>query len=281
MSRIRAFTLIEMLVAMAVTALLLVILTSVGDSVVRAWQRGSAQAESYSTARGAISSLGREMESAVIDLDMGFVIEKISGQPGNFVIKFLRRKEIADGSDVVEKTAYQLAWAGTGLLPEVQTAYDASHPIPVLIRTSSTNLSDVYAGAKDDWVENWGTLTSAVGTGVVGGADGQTTVEIAADNVLGWRILPKYWDGAKVVSDDSYYQKYLTSDQAPDSLEVQLAILPSRSVPQLSAMSSWGQLRNRDDVFDYTKLGSDGFDGELKKQIKGFTTTLFLSSRTP
>jgi prepilin-type N-terminal cleavage/methylation domain-containing protein len=281
MIRPRGFTLIEMLVAMAVTALLLVILTSVGDSVVRAWQRGSAQAESYSTARGAISSLGRELESAVIDLDMGFVIEPVTGELGNFVIKFLRRRDATDGGDVVEKTAYQLAWAGSGLLPSVSPTYDSAHPIPVLIRTSSTNLDGVYTGAKDDWAQTWGTLTGSVQTGVKGGADGETTTEIAADNVVGWKILPKYWDGSSIKSDDSYYDRYLTSERAPDSLEVQIAIVPSRSITTLSSLPGWDVVRTRDQVFDYSKLGENGFDGELKKHLRTFTTTLYLSSRTP
>jgi type II secretory pathway component PulJ len=283
MSRSRAFTLIELLVAIAITMLLVVLLATIGDSASRAWQRGAAQAESYSTARGSINTLGRELGSAVIDLDMGFIVEPVTGEPGNFIIKFLRRREPTADGDVVEKTAYQLGWATRNLLPEVQAHFDAEHSVPVLIRTSSTDLADVYSGQIDGWARDWGTLSGPTQTGVRGGSDGQTVVEIAAENVVGWKIVPKFWDGTQFQNDtlDAYYGKYLTSDKAPGSLEVGMAILPSRSVPALSQMAEWGQMRSRNDLFDYTALGTSVLESGLRQHLRHFTTTLFLSSRTP
>lgn len=283
MNRRNAFTLIELLVAISITMLLVLLLASMGDSATRAWQRGAAQAESYSTARGAISTLGRELGSAVIDLDMGFVVEPVPGQPGNFVLKFLRRRDADETGAIVEKTAYQLGWATRNLLPEVQAHYDADHPIPVLVRTSSTDLTDVYSGQTDDWARNWGTLSTAIQTGVKGGADGQTITEIAAENIVGWKVMPKFWDGTRIQNDtlDAYFGRYLTSDKSPGSLEVSMAILPSRSLASLSQMADWGQMRERDDLFDLTTLGSGALDDGLKRHLRHFTTTLFLSSRTP
>ena len=127
----RAFTLVELLVAMSITMFLVLLLASIGDSASRAWLRGAAQAESYSTARGSINTLGRELGSAVIDLDMGFLVEPVTGDPGNFILKFLRRRDPAADGAIVEKTAYQLGWATRHLLPEVQPHFDADHSLPV------------------------------------------------------------------------------------------------------------------------------------------------------
>ncbi len=86
--------------------------------------------------------LGRELEGAVIDLDIGLQVDEITGEPGNMVLKFLRRRD-PDNAGSVEKTAYQLAWASEGLVPRVRDTYDATHPVPVLIRSTSSDLSDV------------------------------------------------------------------------------------------------------------------------------------------
>jgi|GEM_PF-3856477 prepilin-type N-terminal cleavage/methylation domain len=287
------FSLIELLVAVAITTMLVLLLANIGESAGSAWLRGAAQAETYSTARGSVSLLGRELEGAVIDLDIGLRVETVPGQPGNMVLKFLRRRN-PDDAGSVEKTAYQLAWASTGLVPRVQSDYDAGHPVPVLIRSTSTNLSDVYevnsATGVDHWVKNWGTLQSGqeVATGVRGGSDGETVVEIAAEYVLAWEVAPKYWDGTRVVSDDrdnsTYYDVYLTSDRAPKALEIRVAVAPSRVLNQAQPFAGWGALRTRnpDTLFEYTQLSeTDPFERLLKRNLRHFAATFYLSSRTP
>jgi prepilin-type N-terminal cleavage/methylation domain-containing protein len=286
------FSLIELLVAVAITTMLVLLLANIGESAGSAWLRGAAQAETYSTARGSVSLLGRELEGAVIDLDIGLRVQRVTEEPGNVVLKFLRRRD-PDDAGSVEKTAYQLAWASTGLVPRVRGAYDAGHPVPVLIRTTSTNLSDVYevtaADGVDHWVKTWGTLEAGeeVATGVRGGNDGETVVEIAAEYVLAWQVAPKFWDGTQVVSDDrenpTYYDVYLTSDRAPKALEIRVAVVPSRLLNQAQAFSEWGSVRTRsNELFDYSLLSdADPFDRLLKKNLRHFGATFYLSSRTP
>ena len=288
------FSLIELLVAVAITTMLVLLLANVGESAGSAWQRGAAQAETYSTARGSVSMLGRELEGAVIDLDIGLQVDKVGGQPGNMVLKFLRRRD-PDDVGSVEKTAYQLAWASEGLVPRVQTGYDDGHPVPVLIRSTSRNLTDVYevtaSTGVDRWAKNWGTLQDGqeVATGVRGGTDGDTVVEIAAEYVLAWEVAPKFWDGTQVVSDDladsTYYGVYLTSDRAPKALGIRLAVVPSRILKQAQTFPGWGAIRSRNDpepLFDYSRLSdSDPFERLLKRNLRDFGATFYLSSRTP
>ena len=139
--RNRAFTLVEMMVAMAVTAVLVLLLVNVTGTVSNAWKRGETQAESSSNARGALGMMSRELKSALIDLDLGCRILTVPSAENNFQLKFLTRAEPkADGSPAVKKVCYQLAWADERLIPTVYASYDKSHPVPVLIRTDSTNL---------------------------------------------------------------------------------------------------------------------------------------------
>ena len=79
MKRRSGFSLVELLVAIAITTMLVLLLTNIGESAGSAWQRGAAQAETYSTARGSVSMLGRELEGAVIDLDIGLQVDDITG----------------------------------------------------------------------------------------------------------------------------------------------------------------------------------------------------------
>jgi hypothetical protein len=65
--------------------------------------------------------------------------------------------------------------------------------------TKTKGLNDVFkiASGKNswDWVRNWGTLapTGTIQTGQVDATTGDIT-EVVAENVLGWRVNPIYWD---------------------------------------------------------------------------------------
>jgi len=115
-------------------------------------------------------------------------------------------------------------------------------------------------------------------------------VEIAAEYVLAWEVVPKFWDGTQVASDDSanpaYYGVYLTSDRAPKALEIRLAVVPPRILGQANAFpTEWGGVRNRAtprDIFDYSLLSdTNAFDRLLKKNLRQFGSIFYLSSRTP
>ena len=197
-----AFTLLELLVAVAITLIMVALMASIANFTTRAWQRGEGKAETNAGARGALALIGRELQGAVIDNDLGFIVQTVPGESNNFVLKFLSRRE-PQGQNVaaVEKVAYQLAWASTSLLPQVTTDQDKEHPIPVLIRTSNSDagkgLYDVFNANGSNyswtWARDWGNLPSGapVQTGQKRG-NGDVT-EVVAENVLGWRIKPLFW----------------------------------------------------------------------------------------
>jgi hypothetical protein len=328
-----AFTLVEVMVAMAVTIMIVTLLVTIASSTSSAWQRGEGQAETFASARGALALVGRELQGAVIDQDLGYVIQPVTGSPNNFVLKFISRR-VPKGTEkaAVEKVAYQLAWAGPGLVPEVKGSYDENHSLPVLIRTTNftpdkaNGLNDVFKIASGrfawDWVRKWGTLapSATIQTGQQDTTTGDIT-EVVAENVLGWRINPIYWDSAtgkkKIVIDDPnvsprYYDdtkinanptgakppKYITSDlryvkksepalanittdTAPRAIEIRVLVVPSSTVTRLKALQGWSSTRETSGLFDVLTLPDNPFNNLLKQHARSFDATYYLSSKTP
>ncbi|MEY2564845.1 MAG: hypothetical protein QOH88_3038 [Verrucomicrobiota bacterium] len=66
---IRAFTLVELLVAMAVTALLIALLLGVVSSVLNVWNQGRNRLDTFATARNVLSRLSDEITAAVVQKD--------------------------------------------------------------------------------------------------------------------------------------------------------------------------------------------------------------------
>ncbi len=301
MSRNRAFTLIELMVAMAVTSLLVVLLVSLTSSVSNAWQRGEAQTEVHANARGVLNLLGRELQGALVDLDLGFHIAYVPAEPNNFRLRFLSRtKPEGDTVPPIMKVCYQLAWADTQLIPELVPVYDKDHPIPVLARTESSKMDDVFNIPVDDqdvtvWTDSWGQIPSGgVRTGV---EVNFSRTEVAAENVLGWRVTPVYWDtqSNQIARDKPdaqaiYYGKYLTSDKAPKALEVEIATVASKPIGRLVGFNEWGDLRRSSWVMDLRQLAgaptpedapSGPFTDLLRQNVKYFSSTIYLQSKTP
>jgi len=317
----RAFTLIELMVAMSITIVIVVLLASMVGSVSNLWRKGQDQTETFAAARGAMSLIGHEMQGMVIDLDLGYAVQETKGDPNNIVLKFLSRRQ-PSGTTVagVEKIAYQLAWASDDILPTVTPLYDTGHTVPVLIRTSNfqtlKGLNEVFnvTGGKQawSWIRDWGTLTTEVQTGIQ--SDTGDITEVMADNVLQWKVNPVFWDssGAKpIISVDSppgrYYDdmsnqeaaKYITSDlkyvrkedpnnpsyytpdSAPRAIEIHLATVPYNALGRLSALNTWANVRSETGLFDISKLGASPLDKQLLHYLTYFQTTYYLYSRTP
>ncbi len=303
----KAFTLIEVMLAAAITTLLIALLVSVANAVSSAWSRGESQAEASGNARGALNLLTRELQGAVIDLDLGFRISSVAGEPNQFVLKFLTRadpdpdetnkvtNEVIPGTPAVRKVCYQLGWANQRLLPQVQSLASDATPTPVLVRTESEDLTDVFqvneTADADRWTREWGDLKpgASVSAGVTVGSE---RLDIAADNVLGWQVIPFGWNNVRIVPDEPgessrYYDRYLTSDVAPRALEIKLAVLPSRAVVRAAQFAEdWRGIRSDPQLFELQNLSSTSvkntpFNDILRRDVKFFSTTIYLQSKTP
>jgi hypothetical protein len=284
-----------MMVAMAVTAILVVLLVNVTGTVSNAWKRGESQAETSSNARGALGMMSRELKSALIDLDLGFRILTVPTADNNFKLKFLTRAEpTADGTPAVKKVCYQLAWADSGLVPRIYTEYAADHSVPVLVRTESTNLDDVFdvnsSNPADKWTLEFGEIPEG-GVNASESLDPKVGVtEVVAENVVGWRVVPQYWDETLQImkaddpkSGSQFYDKYLTSDIAPRAIEIVLAVVPTRELgPITNFEEEWGGIHSNGRLFSILEsTSSEPFTRLLRQHIRFFPSTVYLQSKTP
>ncbi len=291
----RAFTLVEMMVAMTVTALLIVMMVNVTGTVGNAWKRGESQAESSSNARGALGMMSRELQSALIDLDLGCRIMTVPSAANNFKLKFLTRAEPRNGeTPAVKKVCYQLAWADEHLVPKIYVDFGPDHPVPVLVRTESNVLDDVFEVTVSNPAERWslefgelpeGGLTASELRGEL-----QGVTEVVAENVVGWRITPHYWDEAtqKMKVDEpkagsEFFDKYLTSDIAPRALEVVMAVVPTRQLgPITNYENEWAGVHRDGALFDIVDSdANDPFTRLMRQHIRFFSATVYLQSKTP
>ena len=60
----RAFTLLELLVSVALLAFLMLMLAQITDSTSRAWQQGASRTETFQSARASLELLARELTPA-------------------------------------------------------------------------------------------------------------------------------------------------------------------------------------------------------------------------
>ncbi|MEM7144280.1 MAG: prepilin-type N-terminal cleavage/methylation domain-containing protein [Verrucomicrobiota bacterium] len=70
----RGFSLIELLVAIAVLSIMLLMLAEMTGTVADTWAKGEARIESYQSARAALELMTREMTPAVVDTRTQFVV---------------------------------------------------------------------------------------------------------------------------------------------------------------------------------------------------------------
>jgi prepilin-type N-terminal cleavage/methylation domain-containing protein len=302
MKRRAGFTLVELMVAMAVTTVLIVMMVSLTSTVGNAWQRGDAQAETHASARGALTLLSRELQGAVVDLDLGFRVTTHLDKPNQFELRFLTRGEpTLDTVPAVKKVCYQLAWSQQKILARIQPEFSDEYPVPVLVRTESHDLSDVFvvssANPRDQWTTNWGIIPE---TGVDPETEGVADrSEVAAENVLGWKVTPLYWDSVRsqTVPDrvdaepTKYFNKYLTSDIAPRALEVEIMTMPTRQLSQgIAFRSQWADLRTYSWLFQVQRTIEDAgtdliprgpFSDVLRRHSVFFSATIYLQSKTP
>ncbi|MEI9898638.1 MAG: prepilin-type N-terminal cleavage/methylation domain-containing protein [Chthoniobacter sp.] len=71
---VAAFTLVELLVSVALLTFLMLILVSITDSAGRAWREGQNRTEAFQSARTALEIVTRELTPAVVDTRMQFVV---------------------------------------------------------------------------------------------------------------------------------------------------------------------------------------------------------------
>jgi type II secretory pathway pseudopilin PulG len=77
-SRSVAFTLVELLVSIALLSFLLLALSAITEAASRAWREGQSRTDTFQSARTALDLMARELAPAVVDTRMQFVIAPAS-----------------------------------------------------------------------------------------------------------------------------------------------------------------------------------------------------------
>lgn len=90
-----AFSLVELLLSMAILSILLIVLTSFTDAAHRAWRDGQSRTETFQAARTTLELMAREITPAVVDTRTQFVIA-----PGSLLTN-AGAKHVAPGSPTV------------------------------------------------------------------------------------------------------------------------------------------------------------------------------------
>ena len=94
----RAFSLVELMIAMAVLSIMLLFFATITETVSSTWSKSEARVETYQTGRGALELIAREMTPAVVDTRMQYVI-----MPGKIL-------ENECGAQLVAKNSPSALW---------------------------------------------------------------------------------------------------------------------------------------------------------------------------
>ncbi len=102
MSNRRAFTLLELLVSMAVLALVVVLAASIVQMAARSWLSGKAQADNFAKARSSLDLIAREIRAGVFQRDV-VAFEAPGGSPD---FRFVSRHAATQGGRELQTLRY-------------------------------------------------------------------------------------------------------------------------------------------------------------------------------
>jgi type II secretion system protein J len=127
-----AFTLLELLVAMAVLVLLLVLLVQVIGAVSDTWRSGTARIHNFSKARVILSLLDRDIQAAVLRRDLAAFVDE-SGSPA---CAFYAKARGGDGDRRLALIRYARL-PGSAVLQRADYGLDYRSRIPTFSETGS------------------------------------------------------------------------------------------------------------------------------------------------
>jgi prepilin-type N-terminal cleavage/methylation domain-containing protein len=223
MRRSAAFTLVELLVALAITAILVLLLASVVAATLSAWNQGRNRLDTYSNARQILGRLGDELKGAVTN-------PAVSGSQ----IQFVENADLAAVPSPTPGTAENVFFVapypnlGAGDLCTIAYALDpATHELKRAFRSSDQVWADPvatryqaagHAYAAADW--------HVVATGVL-----EFELQCYSQNDLDTNVTPPgvTWNSE---SADVYM-----AGKAPRRIVIRLQAVDDRTLAQLAGMT--------------------------------------------
>ena len=223
----RGFTLVELIAVLAILALivsLLVTILSQGDDAVRS---GTGRAESRMAARAALNLLSRDIENAVADSFLGFLLEdgetdEDSYGVGNSNLRF------AFAGDSMTGTNRDISLASY----YVRSSTDSSYQSHELVRSVSPVSPAAPAGDPDNpyWSDAWLTETST------------NNAEVLLGNVAAFFVAGP--------GSSSSYNSTNNENRLPEYVDVYLEVLDEPDARTVANMAS-GASVNTNDIYDF------------------------------
>ncbi len=154
----RGFTLVEMLIALAILAMIVVSTFTIFRSSSRSWQKGEARSKRYHNARMAIGKMSTEISQAVISEN---TLSEFIGEKDE--VSFISFVSSASGIFELTEVEYWLD-AGEKFLmrnEDTEPDYDfTTQDYSDILAEGISQLEFSYYDGKE-WTESWGTETAA------------------------------------------------------------------------------------------------------------------------
>lgn len=224
------FTLLEVLVAVAVLALLVVMLMGLVDGATRMWRLNENRVESYREARAALNLISSDLRAFHPSTNRAFFLTNLPGAdastPNTAQIGFL--------------TAQPQSAQDTNSRSDLCTAaYFLAYGKPT--RFSPVSSFNLYRFFKES-NETWTNLTA--NSPLVTAADpSNPSVELLARNILDFQVTPL----------DTNFSRwtYTTSDPLPTALEIKVVAVNNERTQRLNSRADWENFRTATNSADY------------------------------
>lgn len=229
--RLRGFTILELLVAMAVFAILVVMLMGMVDSGTKLWRENENRVDAFREARATLTVMERDLRNAIQTTNADYVLINDTAFPklGSDALKdatnagaifFLSAQptsaqDSGNKSDVCQ-VGYFLAFANNSLVPSGQKTMNLYR----YFRSSDATYTNLVAGGS----------TLFADTGVTG-----ENTDLLAKNITSFRITPYHLttNGNRVAYNSTTY------GSTPDMLEISVTALNQDTARKLSTLEDW------------------------------------------
>jgi prepilin-type N-terminal cleavage/methylation domain-containing protein len=231
-----AFTLLELLVALAVLSLLIVMLMSMVDNGAKLWRENENRVEAYREARAALGMIERDLRNAIAMNDTNFI--RINAEAFPKLLETDVQKNTNGGSAIfflaAQPAAAQDSAANKGDICEVGyfVGYGNSSAGPVVSGGGKSMNLYRYFRSSDGTFSNLTNSSSSLFTNVtITGAES----DLLARNIKSFRLIPYHLDAA----GDCVPYNPTTYGAMPDLLEVSITALNQDVSRKLSSVAAW------------------------------------------
>jgi prepilin-type N-terminal cleavage/methylation domain-containing protein len=234
----KAFTLLELLVSMAILAVLIVLLMSIMDGATKLWRQSENRVDSYREARAAVNAISGDLDSMLISTNMNFFsLDRSDKLPSTI-------RPPSEASNIFFLSAQQKGAQEHGPSPEnpknnsdlcVVGYFLALDKIATGSPAKSFNLYRYFLCSDDSFkaIQANTLLGDTLSTSPTAGAP--AGAEVLARNIIDFRLR------SFSVDDQGEIKKFEQSVKTPlpDFVEIELTALNNESTKRFKSYSDW------------------------------------------